>query len=267
MRVCRSVLRVLPRSTPITGSTLVLPILESTCIQMSVLPRGVCNMMIHPAYLAFFTSQGHTQGDPPLTLFGNDGPRPMDVAEVVTDSGWFEIPVMALVTTSPQIFSTMLTDVNSTYVDVRWIGPYATTNSSSVTVTVQKRAWSSQSAYVWPAAIYDAYLSLEPIQETNSVPKSTYSYGEGIAINATQLFVALTGHNLTMTPCPSNITDPPFLVWQNTAAGPTIEAAMQFYTANTTVQILRKQEDSIVTTQFNMSDWLPQCISAFIPTL
>lgn len=220
-------------------------------------------LVIYSTCLALHASLGHAEDNSSVALFGKDGPQPMDVATVVTDSGWFELPTMALVTTSASIFASMLTDVNSTHADVTWIGPFATANSSSITVTIRKRSWDDQGGYAWPAAVYDAYLALGFVQAANSEPVAMYA--QAIALNATQLFSALIGHSLTMTSCPSTAINQSFLVWQNTATGLVTEAVTQLIASNGTIKVVQNVGNSVVATQADASIWLPQCVLAWIP--
>lgn len=222
----------------------------------------MCSLLCY-ACSALFTSLARAQDTPSVVLFGNGGPQPTDVAKVVTESGWFEVPTMALARTSPYIFTSMLTDVNATHANVKWMGPFATANSSSITVTVPKRSWDDQGGYAWPAAVYDAYLSLRFVQAANSVPVALYA--QAIAMNATQLFSALIGHSLTMTSCPATAANQSFLVWQNTPDGLVTDAVTHLNASNGSVEVVHKNGGSVVAAQAEMSIWLPQCIRAWIP--
>lgn len=197
------------------------------------------------------------------TLFGAGGPQLGDVRTIRTGSGWFEIPITGVLTKSPKILTSMVTDVNGTHVSVRmWVPPTLSSNSSVATVIVRKRSWDGSDSNVWPAAFYDAFQAL--YQRPLPPQDGTADHELETLLNAKYLFSAIQGHGFTSSTCPADTSDQLFLAAVNTPDGMVVEGVTWMDLSNDTVAVVQRQTISVGTATLKLSTWSANCLEAWV---
>lgn len=80
-----------------------------------------------------------------MPVFSFDGPQAVDVENVLTTSGWFEVMTTGILMTSRDLITANISNVNETHASMRLWRSQPSSAPEAAVVTVAKRWWSPQS--------------------------------------------------------------------------------------------------------------------------